>query len=292
MLTVLFPVFASYKALRTSDPAQLSPWLMYWVSYGLFTVFENYTYWLLGWVPLYGTVRLILLLYLMLPQTQGARLAYQTYIHPFLAHNEKNIEDIISDVHAKLQSFGLDYLTQFIELLKRNVLGMQGTTPQQQQQVNTAGNYAQNLLSRFNLPNAREGMAAPAGDFYGLLSSATSILGGKTASSPAHQVDELSRSGNLIPSHIRTPSEKQRFVNQQREKLSVLMQALDRESEDSERLSRNRSEVSFDRIEEDEATEGARREGKAGWFGWAKDVAAEQARSSGLAYGDGDVRPR
>lgn len=264
---------------------------MYWVSYGIFTVFENYTYWLLGWVPLYGTVRLIFLLYLVLPQTQGARLAYQMYIHPFLAHNERQIEDLISNAHAKLQMFGLRYLTQFIELLKRNVLGMQGTTPQQRQQVDTAGSYAQNLLSRFNLPSAREGMAAPAGDFYGLLSSATSILGGKAGTSPAHQVEELSRSGNLIPSHIRTPSEKQKFVNQQREKLSVLMQALDRESENPENLSRNRSEVSFDRIEQDEAVEGAHREGKSGWFGWAKD-AAEQAKSSGLAYGENNMRSR
>lgn len=45
----LFPIYASYKALKTSDPAQLTPWLMYWVVYGCGLLFESWTVWLLGW---------------------------------------------------------------------------------------------------------------------------------------------------------------------------------------------------------------------------------------------------
>lgn len=45
----LFPVFASYKALKTSDPAQLTPWLMYWVVLSFVVLFENWTGWILFW---------------------------------------------------------------------------------------------------------------------------------------------------------------------------------------------------------------------------------------------------
>lgn len=45
----LFPIFASYKALKTSDPAQLTPWLMYWVVFGCGLLVESWTSFILNW---------------------------------------------------------------------------------------------------------------------------------------------------------------------------------------------------------------------------------------------------
>ncbi|MBE3045693.1 HVA22/TB2/DP1 family protein [Candidatus Bathyarchaeota archaeon] len=45
----LLPVFASYKALKTADPAQLTPWLMYWVVFGCALLVESWTEWFLSW---------------------------------------------------------------------------------------------------------------------------------------------------------------------------------------------------------------------------------------------------
>lgn len=45
----LFPLFASYKALKTSDPAQLTPWLMYWVVLACALLVESWTEWFLVW---------------------------------------------------------------------------------------------------------------------------------------------------------------------------------------------------------------------------------------------------
>lgn len=47
--TFLFPVFASYKALKGNDPAQLAPWLMYWVVLACVLLVENWFEWLLVW---------------------------------------------------------------------------------------------------------------------------------------------------------------------------------------------------------------------------------------------------
>jgi uncharacterized membrane protein YhaH (DUF805 family) len=45
----LFPLFASYKALKTGDPAQLTPWLMYWVVLACALLVESWTDWFLVW---------------------------------------------------------------------------------------------------------------------------------------------------------------------------------------------------------------------------------------------------
>jgi hypothetical protein len=45
----LFPLFASYKALKTGDPSQLTPWLMYWVVLSCVLLVESWTEWFLVW---------------------------------------------------------------------------------------------------------------------------------------------------------------------------------------------------------------------------------------------------
>ena len=82
--SVLLPVFFSYKALRTSDPALLAPWLMYWTTLALFLAVENQFNFILRWVPLYSWIRLGVHLYLVLPGQQGSVFIYKEHIHPFL----------------------------------------------------------------------------------------------------------------------------------------------------------------------------------------------------------------
>jgi hypothetical protein len=295
VLTIALPVYASHRALRTADPAALTPWLTYWISFALFTLFENYTYFLLGWVPFYGFFRLVLLSYLVLPQTQGARLVYEKYVGPWLSQHEREIEEGIGRVHNQLH---LEKIGGLIEWLKAMVLGQRAAPAQTRPQYSSAQSYAQNLLSRFNFPSAAAagpgGFAAPAaaGDLYGLLSAAVGVIGNRSASNPATreiQVEELSRSGELIPSHISTTAEKVKYVSAQRERLRVLLGALDRRAGElqlekdteyhshqhghggsvnaGEGLQKSKSEASFDRIEKDEVGDLAA--AAAGWMGWA-----------------------
>lgn len=270
---------------------------MYWVSFALITLFDNYTYFVLSFIPLYSTLRLFVLLYLVLPQTQGARLLYQSHIHPFLAHHEARIDRLISDTHDRIRTIGLNSLHDLIAYIKRTFLGIQDEAPPRQPSAAAAvaaESYAQSLLARFNLPSAREGLAAPASDFYGLLSAAVGSLGrGAGATSAAArdaQIEELGRSGMLIPQHIKGTSDRARFVGQQREKLRVLLGALDREAGEleiqgdvekrlfglgGESLVKSKSEAGFERIDKEEAGDSSRGKerdngaGAGGWLGWA-----------------------
>ncbi|KAL8723742.1 MAG: hypothetical protein Q9225_000037 [Loekoesia sp. 1 TL-2023] len=286
IITILFPIFASYKALRTSDPAQLTPWLMYWVVISCFSLIEYWTFFVVSWLPFYAFFRLFLLSYLVLPQTQGARLIYQSYIHPFLAHHESEIDVFITNAHDRAKAAGLQYLKRAIDFVKQNVLGMQA---QHAPPPSKGETYAQSLLSRFNLPSARQGLAAPAGDFYGLLSAAIGQIGASGGSRDT-QVEEMSRSGTLIPKDITDNAEKMTFLATQRERLRLLLSALDKEASDlsneetiqkdverrlgeelhNESLKKSRSEADFDTIDDKEEL-GSENVGKAAagsWMPW------------------------
>ncbi|KAK1832073.1 receptor expression-enhancing protein 2 [Podospora conica] len=233
----LFPLFASYKALKTSDPSQLTPWLMYWVVLACALLVESWTEWLLVWIPFYAYIRLLFLLYLVLPQTQGARIIYQTYVHPWLEDNESSIEDFIASAHERLRAAGMAYIKQAIELLKTNVLGM-APSPQaaaaSAPTQHTPQSYTQSLLARFNLPAAGwpANNNSAGSDFYSFLSSAVSAAAGAASAAPRDGSANMSASSTstLIPDSIVGSAARMSFLQAQRERLNSVMFALDREA--------------------------------------------------------------
>ncbi|KAK7552121.1 TB2/DP1, HVA22 family-domain-containing protein [Phyllosticta citricarpa] len=274
-VSTLFPIFASYKALRTRDPAQLTPWLMYWVVFTIAQTTEAYAGWAVEWLPFYAWLRFGAYCYLVAPGAEGAPHLYTTYVHPFLAEHEAEIDRFISEAHDNAKRAGLNYLKQAIEFLKVNVLGLQPREPTPPPSRAgaagaAAGSYAQSLFSRFNLPAARDGLAAPAGDFYGLVAGALQGAAAwqKSGSSARGDGPEA-----LIPEELSrsSPEERLSYISSKRDQLRMLMQAFDREadhlsSSTSENrtpgefresgegfLSKSKSELEFDRVEYDEA---------------------------------------
>ncbi|KAI9729708.1 MAG: hypothetical protein M1834_006659 [Cirrosporium novae-zelandiae] len=285
VVAIAFPIFASYKALRTSDPSQLTPWLMYWVVLSTALLVESWTAFILTWFAVTQTPRIK---------------SKHTY-----AHHEQEIDDFISNAHDRAKAAGLQYIKQAIDFIKENVFGIQ---PQPSPPPTRHASYAQTLLSRFNLPTAGEGLAAPAGDFYGLLSSALAGAMG-SGGSRDRQAEDLSASGTLVPSHITSDAEKMTYLSAQRERLRVLLSALDKEASDisvpqdremeddldrrmhnisgefrrrrsNDGLKKNRSEVDFESIEHPKESAKQGRTTSGGWMPWSWN-ANEEARSSG-----------
>jgi receptor expression-enhancing protein 1/2/3/4 len=245
----LFPIYASYKALKTSDPAQLTPWLMYWAVFGCGLLVESWTEWILGWVPFYYMARLMVLLYLVSPQTQGARHLYETYVHRFIEDNENQIDEFIVRTHERMRTAGMEYVQQAIELFKTKVLGMPPSEPSAASTPTpgptTAQSYTQALLARFSVPATRWSPAAPAAgtgtgtDFYNLLAGAVSSLAAGAAAQSTSGLSaaaaDVSRSGTLIPPEVRGASERMSFIAAQRSRLNILLGALDREAQQLQR---------------------------------------------------------
>lgn len=79
-----YPLYRSLRAIKTSDKNDDTQWLMYWVIFGFFSLFESFTDFALGWLPLYFFGKIGFLLFCMLPQTQGAKLVFTNFLDPMI----------------------------------------------------------------------------------------------------------------------------------------------------------------------------------------------------------------
>jgi len=80
----VLPAYYSLHALFTSGSADDTQWLTYWVTYAFLTVFEsavNAVY----WFPFYYTFKFVLVLWMALPQTNGAQVVYRSFLQPVFA---------------------------------------------------------------------------------------------------------------------------------------------------------------------------------------------------------------
>jgi len=103
----LYPGYASYKTLsqRPASEAELERWLMYWSVLGCIVGVEYLAEWLVSWIPLYTTMKALFLLYLALPQTQGATHVYNVYLRPFFATHEQQIDRAIAEIRVRVYRF-------------------------------------------------------------------------------------------------------------------------------------------------------------------------------------------
>ena len=180
-----------------------------------------------------------MLSYLVLPQTQGAKLLYFDYVSPFIAAHEHDIEVFIANAHERAASIGLTYVKRLIDLIREKVLGLPPpstaqTAPPPQSYGSAAATYSANLLSRFSIPSAR--VPAPtttSSDIYSLLSSAVSAAAAKTLNTTTTTTtakDDSTPVPVAVPSDASSPTEKLSFISSQRERLTYLLSVLDRES--------------------------------------------------------------
>lgn len=262
---------------------------MYWTILSLFNLAESYLSFLLDLVPFYAWFRLFICLYLVMPGQQGATHIYTTYLHPWLSQHEREIEQFIAEAHDHARKAGMGYLKQALNWIKVNVLNMPPDPPTPPPSATQT--YAQQLLSRFNMP-ASSASPSP-NDFYGMLSSAlagVSTAVGSGTASRAQAAHDLSASGTLLPRELegKGPDEKLRYLSSTRESLRVLLQAFDKEAfsletgaQTGEVLPKSKSELDFMSVEKDaDVVSGGAAEGKAmphvqrrssggaGWMPW------------------------
>ncbi|RMZ86118.1 hypothetical protein DV737_g17, partial [Chaetothyriales sp. CBS 132003] len=260
--TILLPAYISYKALRSRDPAQINPWLIYFTILSLALLAESWTYFILSWIPFYSWIRLVFLLYLVLPQTQGAKVIYLDYLEPYIVHHEAQIDHFISVAHTRLQGLGLGYVSTLAEFLRDKVLGQKSPLPpRQQQQQGSYTSYAQDILSRFAMPQAPTG--APTGSgIYGVVSGfAGAAIGGGSAAGRSRDVtlEATSIPNSLVQDISRdcgSSQERSARIAAERERLGSILKALENEQQSIDLAygsgglkSKSKSEQSFERID-------------------------------------------
>ncbi|KAI4314180.1 hypothetical protein L6164_027115 [Bauhinia variegata] len=82
-VTLVYPLYASIKAIETKSITDDQQWLTYWVLYSLIALFELTFAKVLEALAIWPYTKLILSCWLVLPQFNGAAYVYKHYIRPF-----------------------------------------------------------------------------------------------------------------------------------------------------------------------------------------------------------------
>ncbi|KAG5366474.1 HVA22-like protein b [Yarrowia sp. B02] len=115
--SVVFPIFASYRAIKSHDMTYATPWLKFWVVMGIEQALENTFGVVLSVLPLYSLARLLFFAWLVLPQSQGAVRLYDEKVEPFLDRYNSQIEDFFANGHTYVRDYGLQYLSILMKWL-------------------------------------------------------------------------------------------------------------------------------------------------------------------------------
>lgn len=94
---------------------------MYWVVISLQFSFEAYFGFLVMFLPFFQMFRFFFILWLVLPQTQGAGQIYLNHIAPFLEHNEGRIDSYVYTAHEKIVTLGSEYLSKLAHYAREYV---------------------------------------------------------------------------------------------------------------------------------------------------------------------------
>ncbi|KAJ3984343.1 TB2/DP1, HVA22 family-domain-containing protein [Lentinula detonsa] len=108
ILTYLYPAYISYKLLSTRPTPLplLERALKYWCVLGTFTFFEySGAELLISWLPLYGLVKLIILSYLVLPQTDGSTHLYDQVLAPWFSSHEAEVDGALEELRKRVYEF-------------------------------------------------------------------------------------------------------------------------------------------------------------------------------------------
>ena len=89
---VAYPCFMSFIALESDGGDDDKQWLTYWVVFGLLNIVDQWSGFILAFIPFYFFLKLCFLIFLMHPSTKGATMVYNTYILPGMNEMEGHIE--------------------------------------------------------------------------------------------------------------------------------------------------------------------------------------------------------
>jgi len=104
LIGVVYPIFQSFKAIRSEGKEDDSQWLTYWVVYGFFSVAEAFTDRLFFWIPFYYVFKVVFLIWCMHPVTKGANQIYKRVLEPTLSTWDKRVEQVKTSVSGSFAS--------------------------------------------------------------------------------------------------------------------------------------------------------------------------------------------
>ncbi|CAK0784227.1 hypothetical protein CVIRNUC_007431 [Coccomyxa viridis] len=117
----VWPAYQNYKTISQKQTEATQEWCMYWLMLALFTVSERMVLdMLVFWVPMYYEAKVLFVLYLWHPKTQGAAYLYSSMLQPFLARNEGAIDQCIEELKTAFFDYAASYFQKLVNFVQSN----------------------------------------------------------------------------------------------------------------------------------------------------------------------------
>ena len=102
VITVAYPMYRTYKCLEHAEKYDARQWLTYWLVFGGLFCLDHLFGWILQWVPLYWTLKVLFLF--VCAYFNGATILYSRYLKPYLAAKEDQIDQQLGKASTFVRS--------------------------------------------------------------------------------------------------------------------------------------------------------------------------------------------
>ncbi|KAA8518477.1 hypothetical protein F0562_015951 [Nyssa sinensis] len=111
VLGYAYPAFECFKTVEKNKVQieELRFWCQYWIIVALMTVFERIGDIFISWLPMYGEMKLALFIYLWYPKTKGTGYVYETFLRPYVAKHETEIDRNLQELRARAWDMAIYY---------------------------------------------------------------------------------------------------------------------------------------------------------------------------------------
>ncbi|XP_022843398.1 HVA22-like protein a [Olea europaea var. sylvestris] len=119
VVSLVYPLYASIRAIETKSRVDDQQWLTYWILYSMITIFELTFAKLIEWIPFWSYAKLIFTCWLVIPYFSGASHVYEHYVRPYLVTQQKTInipnvswKNIVSSKHDDILTAAEMYIEE------------------------------------------------------------------------------------------------------------------------------------------------------------------------------------
>ncbi|ERN06314.1 hypothetical protein AMTR_s00016p00231510 [Amborella trichopoda] len=86
---LLYPLYASVRAIESPSKLDDEQWLAYWILYSFLTLMEMVAAPVLSWIPIWYQLKVAFVAWLVLPQFRGASFIYERFVREQLRKYDK-----------------------------------------------------------------------------------------------------------------------------------------------------------------------------------------------------------
>ncbi|KAL7198132.1 hypothetical protein ACSBR2_020620 [Camellia fascicularis] len=111
VLGYAYPAFECFKKVEKNrvEIEELRFWCQYWIIVAVLTVFERIGDIFISWLPMYGEMKLAMFIYLWYPKTKGTSYIYETFLRPYIAKHETEIDRKLQELRARAWDLAIYY---------------------------------------------------------------------------------------------------------------------------------------------------------------------------------------